>query len=150
MVRPMSDILTITLNPALDVATSVDAVVPGPKLRCAEPRYDPGGGGVNVSRALQRLEGSSHAFVAFGGETGLKGKVNSHFFERFGSAMLLSVVGGLTSVVSSGSSVVIGGGQSAAAAAVQQGGTLGPTIRVRQGEPIRVFTAKDLDFSQVQ
>ena len=88
--------------------------------------------------------------IAFGGETGLKGKVNSHFFERFGSAMLLSVVGGLTSVVSSGSSVVIGGGQSAAAAAVQQGGTLGPTIRVRQGEPIRVFTAKDLDFSQVQ
>lgn len=70
MVRSMSDILTITLNPALDVATSVDAVVPGPKLRCAEPRYDPGGGGVNVSRALLRLEGSSQAFVAFGGETG--------------------------------------------------------------------------------
>lgn len=66
----MSDILTITLNPALDVATSVDAVVPGPKLRCAEPRYDPGGGGVNVSRALLRLEGSSQAFAAFGGETG--------------------------------------------------------------------------------
>lgn len=70
MVRPMSEILTITLNPALDVATSVDAVVPGPKLRCAEPHYDPGGGGVNVSRALQRLEGGSQAFAAFGGETG--------------------------------------------------------------------------------
>ena len=66
----MSDILTITLNPALDVTTSVDAVVAGPKLRCAEPRYDPGGGGVNVSRAIQRLEGRSDAFVAFGGETG--------------------------------------------------------------------------------
>lgn len=88
--------------------------------------------------------------IAFGGETGLRGKVNSHFFERFGSAMLLSVVGGLSTVATGGANVVIGGGQSAAAAAVQQGGTVGPTIRVRQGEPIRVFTAKDLDFGKVQ
>ncbi len=88
--------------------------------------------------------------IAFGGETGLAGKVNSHFFERFGSAMLLSVVGGLSTIASSGASVVVGGGQSAAAAAIQQSGSVGPTIRVRQGEPIRVFTAKDLDFSQAQ
>ena len=88
--------------------------------------------------------------IAFGGETGLAGKVNSHFFERFGSAMLLSVVGGLTNLVGSGSSVVVGGGQSAAAAAVQQGAQVGPTIRVRPGQPIRVFTAKDLDFSKVR
>ena len=67
----MSQILTITLNPALDVATAVDAVVPGAKLRCDAPRYDPGGGGVNVSRAVLRLGGQSQAFVAFGGETGL-------------------------------------------------------------------------------
>ena len=86
--------------------------------------------------------------IGFGGETGLKGKVNSHFFERFGSAMLLSVVGGLTTLAGN-ASVVIGGGGSAAAQAVQQGSNVGPTIRVRQGEPIRVFTAKDLDFSQV-
>lgn len=66
----MSQILTITLSPALDVATSVDAIVAGAKLRCDEPRYDPGGGGVNVSRAILRLEGQSEAFVAFGGETG--------------------------------------------------------------------------------
>lgn len=88
--------------------------------------------------------------VSFGGETGLPGKVNSHFFERFGSAMLLSVVGGLTTLVSSGSNIVVGGGSSAASAAVQSGAQIGPTIRVRQGEPIRVFTAKDLDFSQAQ
>ncbi|MCT2400256.1 TrbI/VirB10 family protein [Novosphingobium mangrovi (ex Huang et al. 2023)] len=88
--------------------------------------------------------------ISFGGETGLAGKVNSHFFERFGSAMLLSVVGGLSTLASSGANVVIGGGQSAAAAAVQNSSTVGPTIRVRQGQPIRVFTAKDLDFSQVQ
>jgi type IV secretion system protein VirB10 len=88
--------------------------------------------------------------VSFGGETGLPGKVNSHFFERFGSAMLLSVVGGLTTLASSGSNVIVSGGGSAASSAVQSGAQIGPTIRVRQGEPIRVFTAKDLDFSKVQ
>lgn len=87
--------------------------------------------------------------IAFGGETGLAGKVNSHFFERFGSAMLLSVVGGLSAFGGNAGVVIGGSGQSAAAAAVQQGGQVGPTIRVRQGEPIRVFTAKDLDFSKV-
>ncbi|MCY0095505.1 1-phosphofructokinase family hexose kinase [Hoeflea ulvae] len=66
----MSDILTITLNPAFDVSTSVGTVKPGPKLRCDEPRYDPGGGGVNVSRAISRLGGVSTAFVALGGQTG--------------------------------------------------------------------------------
>jgi type IV secretion system protein VirB10 len=87
--------------------------------------------------------------VTFSGETGLEGKVNSHFFERFGSAMLLSVVGGLSAIGGNAGVIIGGGGQSAAAAAVGQSGQIGPTIRVRQGEPIRVFTAKDLDFSKV-
>jgi type IV secretion system protein VirB10 len=87
--------------------------------------------------------------VAFGGETGLTGKVESHFFARFGSAMLLSVIGGLSAIGGSAGVIVNGGGQSAAAAAVGQNGQIGPTIRVRQGEPIRVFTARDLDFSRV-
>lgn len=88
--------------------------------------------------------------VGFGGETGLPGKVNNHFFERFGSAMLLSVIGGVASSGSNNSTVLIGSqAQTAAAAAVGQSGQIGPTIRVRQGEPIRVFTARDLDFSKV-
>jgi type IV secretion system protein VirB10 len=45
--------------------------------------------------------------------------------------------------------VVLGGGASAASTALQQDGQIAPTVRVRQGEPIRVFTARDLDFSQV-
>jgi type IV secretion system protein VirB10 len=85
----------------------------------------------------------------FAGTGGLPGKVDNHFFKRFGSAMLLSVVGGLAAVASGGSSLVLGGGQSAAATALQQDGNIGPTVRVRQGEPIRVFTARDLDFSGV-
>ena len=87
--------------------------------------------------------------IAFGGETGLDGKVSSHFFERFGSAMLLSVVGGLSAIGSNASVILGGGGQSAAAAAIGQTGQISPTVRVRQGQPIRVFTAKDLDFSKV-
>ncbi|MXP42937.1 TrbI/VirB10 family protein [Allopontixanthobacter sediminis] len=87
--------------------------------------------------------------VGFDGTTGLAGDVNTHFFQRFGSAMLLSVIGGLTAVASGGTSVILGGGQSAASTALQQNGQISPTVRVRQGEPIRVFTARDLDFSRV-
>jgi type IV secretion system protein VirB10 len=87
--------------------------------------------------------------IGFGGETGLAGKVDGHFFERFGSAMLLSVIGGLSSLGGSSGVVVANGGQSAAAAAVGQSGQIGPTVRVRQGQPVRVFTARDLDFSKV-
>ncbi|MXP41598.1 type VI secretion protein [Altererythrobacter soli] len=86
--------------------------------------------------------------TGFDGSTGLEGKVNSHFFQRFGSAMLLSVIGGLSTLGTGGAGVILGGGQSAAAAAVQQGNNISPTVRVRQGEPIRVFTARDLDFSR--
>lgn len=87
--------------------------------------------------------------VGFDGTTGLEGDVNSNFFRRFGSALLLSVVDGLAAVASGGASVVLGGGSSAAAAAIEQDGQIGPTVRVRQGQPIRVFTSRDLDFSQV-
>lgn len=89
--------------------------------------------------------------ISFDGTTGLEGEVKSNFFKRFGSAMLLSVVGGLGALASGGASAVLigGAGQSAAATAAQQDGQIGPTVRVRQGEPIRIFTARDLDFSQV-
>ena len=100
---------------------------------------------------LIRPDGVSVALASpatgFDGSTGLAGKVDSHFFKRFGSAMLLSVIGGLSAIGTGGAGLVLGGGQSAAAAAVQQGNNIGPTVRVRQGEPIRVFTARDLDFS---
>ncbi len=66
----MRDILTITLNPALDLATSVDQVIAGPKLRCKSPRIDPGGGGVNVARTIGKLGGHVTALVAIGGATG--------------------------------------------------------------------------------
>lgn len=89
--------------------------------------------------------------VGFDGATGLEGDVNSHFFKRFGSGLLLSVVGGLGAIATGGIGgvIVAGGAQSAANSAVQSQGQISPTIRVRMGEPIRVFTARDLDFSTV-
>ncbi|CUH64301.1 Putative phosphofructokinase PfkB [Thalassovita gelatinovora] len=66
----MRDILTITLNPAVDMSTTTDRVSAGPKLRCDAPRTDPGGGGINVSRAVLTLGGHSRALVALGGPRG--------------------------------------------------------------------------------
>ncbi len=68
--KAQADILTVTLNPAVDLATHVAQVVAGPKLRCATPRFDPGGGGVNVARAVCKLGGSAQALVAVGGAMG--------------------------------------------------------------------------------
>ncbi len=65
-----SPILTLTLNPALDMATDVAEIIAGQKLRCSDPLLDPGGGGLNVSRAIRALGGDSLALVAIGGLTG--------------------------------------------------------------------------------
>jgi len=63
----MSDILTITLNPALDISTTVERVLPEHKLRCEIPVLDPGGGGVNVARAIGEFGGRALALVALAG-----------------------------------------------------------------------------------
>ncbi|HWA19905.1 MAG TPA: 1-phosphofructokinase family hexose kinase [Devosia sp.] len=63
-------ILTVTLNPALDITTTTAKLLPQQKLRCDAPRYDPGGGGINVSRVIKELGGESLAFAALGGRTG--------------------------------------------------------------------------------
>ena len=68
----MSAILTITLNPTVDLSTEAAGIAPERKLRCTRPRFDPGGGGLNVSRAIKALGGHSTAFVALNGPTGDK------------------------------------------------------------------------------
>ncbi|MCG6904683.1 MAG: 1-phosphofructokinase family hexose kinase [Rhodobacter sp.] len=65
-----TDILTITLNPTVDFATSAPRVYPEHKLRCSHPHIDPGGGGINVARAIRMLEGQATALVAIGATTG--------------------------------------------------------------------------------
>lgn len=68
----MMKIATLTLNPALDKNTVVDKLQPEKKLRCEEPEYEPGGGGINVSRAIAEMGGRSIAIYAAGGSTGEK------------------------------------------------------------------------------
>lgn len=63
-------ILTLTLNPALDMATTVPRLCPHDKLRCSPPVYAPGGGGINVARAIRRLGGEALALFPVGGSTG--------------------------------------------------------------------------------
>lgn len=63
-------IVTVTLNPALDLATSAAAVVPNKKLRCAPETAEAGGGGVNVARAITQLGGQAQAWVSLGGANG--------------------------------------------------------------------------------
>lgn len=68
----MSVIATLTMNPALDVTTRIDKLQPTHKLRCSEPRYDPGGGGINVARVLHRLGSDAVAIFPSGGPTGAR------------------------------------------------------------------------------
>jgi 6-phosphofructokinase 2 len=66
----MKSVLTITLNPTIDKNYFVDKLVPDHKLRCANPRVDPGGGGINVAKAIGRLRGEVIAMVLSGGRNG--------------------------------------------------------------------------------
>ncbi|HWT37006.1 MAG TPA: 1-phosphofructokinase family hexose kinase [Paraburkholderia sp.] len=66
----MIDIVTVTLNPAVDLSTAVDRVVDTHKLRCEAVQRDPGGGGINVARVLHRLGSECVALFAAGGATG--------------------------------------------------------------------------------
>lgn len=66
----MQPILTVTVNPALDVSTSTERVISDHKMRCGASRLDPGGGGVNVARVVQRLGGQALAIYTAGGPTG--------------------------------------------------------------------------------
>lgn len=63
-------VLTITLNPCIDKSSTIKGIVPDKKLRCNLPKYEPGGGGINVSRALKKLNNESLTFFTSGGRTG--------------------------------------------------------------------------------
>lgn len=66
----MTDILTVTLNPALDLSTSTDKVMDTHKLRCSAATFHPGGGGINVARVMHRLGGDCLALYPAGGANG--------------------------------------------------------------------------------
>jgi 6-phosphofructokinase 2 len=66
----MKEIVAFTLNPAIDKSARIDHVVAERKLYCTDPRFEPGGGGVNVARAIKKLGGVSRLLYAAGGYTG--------------------------------------------------------------------------------
>ncbi|MFZ2964924.1 MAG: 1-phosphofructokinase family hexose kinase [Rhodoglobus sp.] len=86
-------ILTLTINPALDVSTSTERVIPGHKLRCGPTMLDPGGGGVNVARVVQRLGGQAVAVYAAGGPTG---QAYRQLLDREGVVARIVNIGGST------------------------------------------------------
>lgn len=77
----MPDIVTLTINPAVDIFVNVERVEPTRKLRGSPPKRDPGGGGINVARAAHRLGGDVAAIYPTGGAIG---KLLQRLVEREG------------------------------------------------------------------
>jgi len=91
------------------------------------------------------------------GRSGVDGYIDSHFWERFGSALLLSVVDDLATMAGrsqSGNNTVVlpsttGASKNAASIAVENSIRIPPTLNKNQGEHVSVFVARDLNFRTV-
>jgi type IV secretion system protein VirB10 len=99
----------------------------------------------------------SPATDALGG-AGLPGEVDTHFWQRFGGAILLSLVSdvgsGLASSAGGGGSQINFNGTANASSQVVAESLRGsinipPTLKKDQGEQVGVYVARDLDFSKV-
>jgi 6-phosphofructokinase 2 len=75
----MSSIITITFSPCIDKSISVPSLIPEKKLKCTTPKLEPGGGGINVARAIKKLGGEATAIFPSGGYTG---KFFNHLLEK--------------------------------------------------------------------
>lgn len=89
----MARIVTLTMNPALDIATSIERIIPNRKLRCDVPRYDPGGGGINVARACHALGVDALAIFPGGGAAG---ELIGHLLRQEGVDHTSIPIGGFT------------------------------------------------------
>jgi type IV secretion system protein VirB10 len=93
------------------------------------------------------------------GGAGVPGRVNTHFFARFGSALLLSLVddvaGAAVGALSKGEGQVLnfgntaGAAQGAAQEVIKSTISIKPTLTKNQGEVVGIYVANDLDFSEV-
>jgi len=86
-------IVTLCMNPALDITTSTESVRPTDKLRCAAARYDPGGGGINVAHVADVLGARSAAVFPAGG---LAGELVNNLLVAEGLAVHRIPIGGAT------------------------------------------------------
>ncbi|MDF0591884.1 1-phosphofructokinase family hexose kinase [Candidatus Methanocrinis natronophilus] len=89
----MKDIVSLSINPTIDKSSTVDQVVAERKLRCTAPIFEPGGGGVNVSRAIKKLGGESTLIYTAGG---LSGGMLRGLMEEEGLASRLVPIRGTT------------------------------------------------------
>ncbi len=89
----MNTIATLTMNPALDLSTATERVFHTQKLRCGPPRYDPGGGGINVARVVQILGGQVTAVYPAGG---LVGEMLRNSLDAIGLDQRVIPISGLT------------------------------------------------------
>lgn len=112
---------------------------------------------------LIRPDGVTVQVGSFGtdqlGRSGLDGQIDTHFFKRFGSSILLTLIeGGIQAGVAAiddddAAGIALDGGQNfsrAAELALENSINIPPTIHVDQGKRIKVFVGRDLDFSQVE
>ena len=83
----MPDIVTLTINPAIDIFVNVGRVESTRKLRCSPPKRDPGGGGINVARVAHRLGADVTAIYPIGGQIG---KLLQRLVERENIASLVT------------------------------------------------------------
>ena len=83
----MPDIVTLTINPAIDIFVNVGHVEPTRKMRCSAPKRDPGGGGINVARVAHRLGRDVAAIYPIGGAIG---KLLQRLVEREGIDSLVT------------------------------------------------------------
>ncbi|MDH5723002.1 MAG: type IV secretion system protein VirB10 [Alphaproteobacteria bacterium] len=111
---------------------------------------------------LIRPDGASINIGSFGtdslGRSGLAGNVDTHFMERFGASVLLSMIDGAVEALANSveddnaANVSISGGNNfsrSSEIALENSIGIKPTIYVDQGTRIKVFVGKDLDFSNV-
>lgn len=107
------------------------------------------------------------------GESGLTGRVNNHFWKRFGGAMLVSLIDGVGEGVGKslgaaagkkldralgngeGTTIIDLGGSNGssstdvAAKIIEQTINIPPTVTKNQGDKVTVFVSRDLDFTKV-
>ena len=63
-------IITVTMNPAIDKTVEIDQLLPGGLNRIRKVEYDAGGKGINVSKTIRELGGTSIATGFLGGNAG--------------------------------------------------------------------------------
>jgi len=68
--HPLPPIVTLTLNPTVDVSYTIPGLVANQKMHASRARYDPGGNGVNVAQSLRALGIAPHACLITAGEVG--------------------------------------------------------------------------------